>query len=127
MPTTAFLFSAAARRRRASYPLARPVRSQTRKEHDHVTLPMAYPVELAESHRSSTAPYSQTRGGVRTSASKPTRPGHMIRAVIFDWGGVFMRTVDPSFRLAWDARLGLTPGSIQRLFFESAEWQRAQL
>lgn len=51
----------------------------------------------------------------------------MIRAIVFDWGGVIMRTVDPGFRLAWDARLGLAPGSINRLFFESHEWQRAQL
>jgi epoxide hydrolase-like predicted phosphatase len=51
----------------------------------------------------------------------------MIRAVIFDWGGVFMRTVDASPRLAWDARLGLAPGSVNRLVFASPAWQRAQL
>jgi len=51
----------------------------------------------------------------------------MIRAVIFDWGGVFMRTVDASPRLAWDARLGLAPGSVNRLVFESPAWRRAQL
>lgn len=49
----------------------------------------------------------------------------MIRAVIFDWGGVLMRTFDPSFRLAWDKRLGLPPGSVNRLVFESADWSRA--
>jgi epoxide hydrolase-like predicted phosphatase len=48
----------------------------------------------------------------------------MIRAVIFDWGGVLMRTDDPGFRRAWDARLGLEPGSVHRLVFESAEWKR---
>jgi putative hydrolase of the HAD superfamily len=49
----------------------------------------------------------------------------MIRAVIFDWGGVLMRTDDPNPRLAWDARLSLPPGSINRLVFESAGWSRA--
>ncbi len=49
----------------------------------------------------------------------------MICAVILDWGGVLMRTVDPSPRLAWDARLGLPPGSVNRLVFESATWQHA--
>jgi HAD superfamily hydrolase (TIGR01549 family) len=51
----------------------------------------------------------------------------MIRAVIFDWGGVLMRTVDASPRLVWDARLGLGPGSVNRLVFESPMWRRAQL
>ena len=51
----------------------------------------------------------------------------MIRAVILDWGGVLMRTVDASPRLAWDARLGLRPGSVNRLVFESPTWRRAQL
>ena len=51
----------------------------------------------------------------------------MIRAVIFDWGGVLMRTVDASPRLAWDARLGLVPGNVNRLVFESYAWRRAQL
>jgi epoxide hydrolase-like predicted phosphatase len=49
----------------------------------------------------------------------------MIQAVIFDWGGVLMRTLDPNPRLAWDARLSLPAGSVNRLVFESAEWQRA--
>ncbi len=51
----------------------------------------------------------------------------MIQAVILDWGGVLMRTADPGPRLAWDARLGLTPGSVNRLVFESGDWQRALL
>jgi len=51
----------------------------------------------------------------------------MIRAVIFDWGGVFMHTVDASPRLAWDARLRLAPGSVNRLVFENPVWLRAQL
>ena len=51
----------------------------------------------------------------------------MIQAVIFDWGGVLMRTGDPGPRLAWDARLGLTSGSVNRLVFESGDWRRALL
>lgn len=51
----------------------------------------------------------------------------MIQAVIFDWGGVLVRTTDPGPRLAWDARLGLAAGSIHRLVFESGDWRRAQL
>ena len=51
----------------------------------------------------------------------------MIQAVIFDWGGVLMRTADPGPRLAWDARLGLAAGGINRLVFESDDWRRAQL
>lgn len=51
----------------------------------------------------------------------------MIQAVILDWGGVLMRTADPGPRLAWDARLGLTPESVNRLVFESGDWRRALL
>ena len=51
----------------------------------------------------------------------------MIQAIILDWGGVLMRTGDPGPRLAWDARLGLTAGSVNRLVFESGDWRRAQL
>ena len=50
-----------------------------------------------------------------------------IHAVIFDWGGVLMRTADHGFRLAWDARLGLEPGSMEQLVFGSAEWKQAQV
>ena len=49
----------------------------------------------------------------------------MIRAVILDWGGVLMRTEDAGPRLAWDARLGLEPSSVNRLVFKSSAWQRA--
>jgi putative hydrolase of the HAD superfamily len=52
---------------------------------------------------------------------------NMIRAVTFDWGGVIMRTVNHGFRWAWDARLGLPPGSVSRSLFESGDWRRAQL
>lgn len=48
------------------------------------------------------------------------------RAVIFDWGGVLMRTEDHSPRLAWDARLGLAPGSVERVVHGIPEWRQAQ-
>jgi putative hydrolase of the HAD superfamily len=51
----------------------------------------------------------------------------MIQAVIFDWGGVLMRTADPGPRLAWDRRLDLPAGSVNRLVFASEDWRRAQL
>jgi epoxide hydrolase-like predicted phosphatase len=48
------------------------------------------------------------------------------KAVIFDWGGVLMRTVDPSPRLNWDRRLGLTPGSVERVVHGIQAWQQVQ-
>lgn len=52
----------------------------------------------------------------------------MIRAVIFDVGGVLVRTVDPSGREKWEERLGLTPkGMLARVVFESEASDRAAL
>lgn len=48
------------------------------------------------------------------------------RAVIFDFGGVLMKTVDHTPRLRWDARLGLPPGSVERVVHGSESWLRAQ-
>lgn len=48
------------------------------------------------------------------------------RAVIFDFGGVLMKTVDPSPRLAWDRQLGLQPGHVERIVHGSASWRLAQ-
>lgn len=48
------------------------------------------------------------------------------QAAIFDWGGVLMRTEDHSFRLAWDARLGLAPGSVEQVVHGIPEWRQAQ-
>lgn len=50
-----------------------------------------------------------------------------MKAVIFDWGGVLMRTADQGFRHAWDRRLGLTPGSVERVVHGIPAWQEAQL
>ncbi|MGQ9709556.1 MAG: HAD family hydrolase [Anaerolineae bacterium] len=50
----------------------------------------------------------------------------MSRAVIFDWGGVLMRTMDIRPRVAWERRLHLPPGALADTFFESPAWDRAQ-
>jgi epoxide hydrolase-like predicted phosphatase len=42
-----------------------------------------------------------------------------IRAVIFDMGGVLIRTEDPSQRIKWESRLGLKPGGLADLVFGS--------
>jgi putative hydrolase of the HAD superfamily len=41
----------------------------------------------------------------------------MIRAVVFDWGGVLVRTSDGSLREAWERRLGLMPGQSSAIVF----------
>ena len=62
----------------------------------------------------------------RNPRSQSARPGDMIQAVIFDWGGVLMRTADASPRLAWDTRLDLRrerqPARVRK-----RHWRRAQL
>src|SRR5574341_1772066 len=50
----------------------------------------------------------------------------MARAVIFDWGGVLMRTADYTPRHAWDDRLGLSRGSVEAAVHGIAEWQAVQ-
>lgn len=50
----------------------------------------------------------------------------MIRALITDWGGVLMRTVDFRPRLAWERRLGLPPDGLHDLFFGGPGWRKAQ-
>ena len=42
-----------------------------------------------------------------------------IRAVIFDFGDVLMRNPDRSGRRLWERRLGLDPGEMDRLVFQS--------
>lgn len=48
------------------------------------------------------------------------------KAVIFDWGGVLMRTEDYTSRLAWDYRLGLASGSVERTVHGIEEWSMVQ-
>lgn len=50
----------------------------------------------------------------------------MIRALIFDIGGVLLRTEDRSRRAALEARLGLAPGAADTLVFNSPVGQKAQ-
>jgi len=51
----------------------------------------------------------------------------LIKAVIFDMGGVLVRTVDPTKRAIWETRLGLAPGDAERIVLNSAMGKQAQL
>jgi len=51
----------------------------------------------------------------------------MKPAVIFDFGGVFMKTLDHEPRLRWDRRLNLPLGSVERTVHGSESWRQAQL
>ncbi len=42
-----------------------------------------------------------------------------IGAVIWDLGGVLIRTIDPALRHAWEARLGLARGTLEPLVFRN--------
>lgn len=48
-------------------------------------------------------------------------------ALVFDFGGVLMKTVTRSFRWAWDDRLGLARGTVERVVHGSESWRRAQV
>ncbi len=50
----------------------------------------------------------------------------MIQAVIFDVGGVLLRTEDFASRRALEARLGLAPGEAERLIYNDAAGLQAQ-
>lgn len=49
-----------------------------------------------------------------------------IRFVIFDVGGVLIRTTDHSGRKEWEARLGLPPGGAEAIVLNSQMGHRAQ-
>ncbi len=49
-----------------------------------------------------------------------------IKAVIWDVGGVIVRTVDPSPRIELAAELGVSPETLNTLFFSGPEGARAQ-
>ncbi len=51
----------------------------------------------------------------------------MIRAIIFDYGGVLMRTMDLEPRRTLERSLGLEPGEAERVIFESECWDDAQV
>jgi putative hydrolase of the HAD superfamily len=48
-------------------------------------------------------------------------------SVIFDWGGVLMRTEDYTPRHNWDQRLGLPLGTVESIVHGVKAWQQAQL
>jgi epoxide hydrolase-like predicted phosphatase len=50
----------------------------------------------------------------------------MNKAVIFDWGGVLMRTLDYSSRHAWDHHLGLPSGAVESIVHGVPAWEQAQ-
>ncbi|MBZ0276703.1 MAG: HAD family phosphatase [Anaerolineae bacterium] len=50
----------------------------------------------------------------------------MKRAVIFDYGGVLMKTADYTPRHRWDERFGLAAGSVERIVHGSPSWGAAQ-
>lgn len=49
-----------------------------------------------------------------------------IQAVFFDFGGVILRTASHAPRHRWDATLGLPPGTVEELFFNSPRGRAAQ-
>ena len=53
--------------------------------------------------------------------------GSKIRAVVFDFGGVLMRTVNPVPRRELEQRFGLSPGGASKLVFGSPLWDETQL
>lgn len=50
----------------------------------------------------------------------------MVQAVIFDVGGVLLRTKDRTPRQQWESRLELAPGGAEALVFNSEMGQKAQ-
>lgn len=50
----------------------------------------------------------------------------MKRAVIFDYGGVLVKTMDYTPRHTWDDRLKLARGSVERVTHGSQSWRLAQ-
>jgi putative hydrolase of the HAD superfamily len=50
-----------------------------------------------------------------------------LAAVIFDYGNVLARTLDPTPRAKWEHRLGLASGELQRLVHNDHSWVAAQL
>jgi putative hydrolase of the HAD superfamily len=59
--------------------------------------------------------------------SKEQGMGSKIRAVVFDYGGVLMRTVNPVPRRELEQRFGLSPGGASKLVFGSPLWDETQL
>ena len=54
------------------------------------------------------------------------RPDCLIKAVIWDCGGVIIRTEDDRGRREWERRLGLADHELDRIVMSSASWIEAQ-
>jgi len=52
---------------------------------------------------------------------------HQIRVILFDFGGVLMRTVDPRPRRNLEHRIGLPRGGAEEAVFENASWDDLQM
>ncbi len=51
----------------------------------------------------------------------------MIKAIIFDVGGVLLRTHNHNYRRTWEKKLGLKEGESEQIVFNSEMGQKAQL
>lgn len=51
----------------------------------------------------------------------------MIKAVIWDLGGVIVRTMDTSFREGWETRLNLQPGELHDIVFDGPAGRSASV
>ena len=49
------------------------------------------------------------------------------RAVVWDMGGVIVRTYDDTRRSQWEARLGLSPNALERMVFRGEAGEKAAL
>ena len=56
-----------------------------------------------------------------------SQPPPTPHTLIFDWGGVLMRTEDDRGRRRWEARLELPAGGADQAVFKSDAWRQAQL
>jgi epoxide hydrolase-like predicted phosphatase len=68
--------------------------------------------------------YHQSGGNDRHGGGQGERVQR--QAVIFDWGGVLMRTADYAPRHAWDARLGLAAGQVESVVHGIEAWTQVQ-
>jgi putative hydrolase of the HAD superfamily len=58
---------------------------------------------------------------------KKTNTGSNLQAVIWDFGGVIVRTEEQSWRRAWEQRLGLRPGELHDIVFPGPVGQAAAI
>ncbi|RME41038.1 MAG: HAD family phosphatase [Caldilineae bacterium] len=56
-----------------------------------------------------------------------TQPAPLLKTILFDFGGVLLRTHDPSPRRRWEEKLGLAPGELAAYIFNGPLGRQAQL